>query len=296
MYNNNSQQNPLLNKEEENELDSLLIKNTKNIFNKKINRCTCNICSRIPLSCCFFMISFLFLLVLITALLVTILLLIEELYKEINDVYITNYVIDPVINEKSNYTQSYNIRNEILDDIYLESKISNIEIATEFLLENLNDKMINNNNFKPIASDSFPIHQGKKQESYIDDTEENYFVYEEKVKNDPDDLKNTNYNLISAMTYYLKIFEKNTNLLINNKNFLTVNEFFIYNQNTDDDRIILTYCDNWEMNAGFVRSMFQNKSIMNDIIKDINNSSNNCKEYITRNNFIQDTQINLLKF
>ena len=295
MYNNNFQQNPLINKEEDNELDSLLKKNNKNFFSTKINRCTCNICSKIPLSCCFFMISFLFLLVLIAALLTTILLLIEELYVEINDIYITNYVIDPIINVKSNYTQSYNIRNEVLDDIYLESKISNLQIATEFITENLqsssNKKMVINDNFKPIASESYPIYKGIKQSSYYE-TEENYFVYEEKTSSST----NINYNLISAMTHYLKIFEKNTNLVVNKENFLTVKEFFIYNQNNNGDRILLTYCDDWKTDAGFVKGMFQNKSIMNDIINDINNKSNNCVEYIVRNLFLEETEINLMKF
>ena len=61
----------------------------------------------------------------------------KSLYKEINDLYFTNFVIDPIINKKTNSTQSFNIKNEVLDSIYLESKLNNMQIATEFILDNL---------------------------------------------------------------------------------------------------------------------------------------------------------------
>ena len=61
----------------------------------------------------------------------------KSLYQEINDLYFTNFVIDPIINKKTNSTQSFNIKNEILDSIYLESKLTNMQIAAEFIVDNL---------------------------------------------------------------------------------------------------------------------------------------------------------------
>ena len=39
--------------------------------------------------------------------------------------------IDPIINKKTNKKQVFNIRNEVLDDIYFESKLTNMQIAIE---------------------------------------------------------------------------------------------------------------------------------------------------------------------
>ena len=133
----------LINEEDNNHQDNnefienILSENTF-LFKESNNKlCKCNICTKIPLFFCFFIIASLFLVILLSSFLIIGIFLMKSLYKEINDLYFTNFVIDPIINKKTNSTQSFNIKNEVLDSIYLESKLNNMQIATEFILDNL---------------------------------------------------------------------------------------------------------------------------------------------------------------
>ena len=135
--------NSLINEEDNNHQDNnefienILSENTF-LFKESNNKlCKCNICTKIPLFFCFFIIASLFLVILLSSFLIIGIFLMKSLYKEINDLYFTNFVIDPIINKKTNSTQSFNIKNEVLDSIYLESKLNNMQIATEFILDNL---------------------------------------------------------------------------------------------------------------------------------------------------------------
>ena len=135
--------NSLINEEDNNHQDNnefienILSENTF-LFKESNNKlCKCNVCTKIPLFFCFFIIASLFLVILLSSFLIIGIFLMKSLYKEINDLYFTNFVIDPIINKKTNSTQSFNIKNEVLDSIYLESKLNNMQIATEFILDNL---------------------------------------------------------------------------------------------------------------------------------------------------------------
>ena len=137
--------NSLINEEDNNHQDNnefienILSENTF-LFKESNNKlCKCNICTKIPLFFCFFIIASLFLVILLSSFLIIGIFLMKSLYKEINDLYFTNFVIDPIINKKTNSTQSFNIKNEVLDSIYLESKLNNMQIATEFILDNLDN-------------------------------------------------------------------------------------------------------------------------------------------------------------
>ena len=181
----------LINEEDNNHQDNnefienILSENTF-LFKESNNKlCKCNICTKIPLFFCFFIIASLFLVILLSSFLIIGIFLMKSLYKEINDLYFTNFVIDPIINKKTNSTQSFNIKNEVLDSIYLESKLNNMQIATEFILDNLEnyenemikDKsdstfnciQIDSNDGKPICKDDSNIEENKN-------IEDNYYI------------------------------------------------------------------------------------------------------------------------
>ena len=347
MSNPIEEKHTLINNEEEKKNDFTFI---ENIFQKptdflkdaKNKICSWRICTKIPLSLCFFMIAALFLFFLLGSFFITAYLLMKSLYKEINDLYFTNFVIDPIINKKANKTQAFNIRNEILDEIYLESKLSNLQIATEFINDNLfvnntiNYNMTihntNNNSFKPIMLDKSKLSDGIKiyDISYLDENEKDYFIYESGISTEQNDFSIFNYNLFSSLTHYLKLFESNLNFTIFKKNFLSIKQIFLYNQDiNNNNKILLTYCNNWDNENGLIEAIFNKENIFTDIINDINikrfnysydndiyneneidkddnndteydefkNISKDYSDYIIRNDFqVKINQLNLLKF
>ena len=328
---NTGEKNALINNEESKN-DFAFIENIfqkPSIFLKDAKNKICNwkICTRIPLSLCFFMIATLFLLILLGSFFLAAILLMKSLYIEINELYFTNFVIDPIINKKTNKTEIFNIRNEILDELYLQSKLSNLEIASEFIIENLfangtNNNMTShiteNNFFKSIMIDTNQIKDGQKllMSAENEENEKDYFIYESGVQNDDSDYSVFNYNLFSALTHYLKLFESNLNFDIFNKNFISIKEIFIFNQDINNNyKILLTYCHDWDNSNGLIEAMFNKENTFKSIINEMNtkifnisyfNSKNEHEivektldffQYITRNDFQENiNQLNLLKF
>ena len=323
-----AEKNSLIDNEEVKKDDFAFI---ENIFQKpttflkdaKRKICKWKICTKIPLSLCFFMIATLFLIVLLGSFFITAILLMKSLYKEINELYFTNFVIDPIINKKTNKTETFNIRNEVLDEVYLESKLYNLQIASEFIIENLfTDEGINknmtthtdNNDFKSIMIDINQINGGEKKtlETEKEENEKDYFIYESGVTS-VDDFTTFNYNLFSSLTHYLKLFENNLNFEIFDEKFLSIKEFFMFNQDINTNKkIMLTYCNNWDNDNGLIEAMFNKENLFSDIINEMNKKllynyldeeeNYNLKnldffEYITRNDFQENVnQLNLLKF
>ena len=317
--------NSLINEEDNNHQDNnefienILSANTF-LFKESNNKlCKCNICTKIHLFFCFFIIASLFLVILLSSFLIIGIFLMKSLYKEINDLYFTNFVIDPIINKKTNSTQSFNIKNEVLDSIYLESKLNNMQIATEFILDNLEnyenemikDKsdstfnciQIDSNDGKPICKDDSNIEENKN-------IEDNYYIYTKNYNND--------FNpLFLGLTHYLKLFENNLKFVdIFGNEFLNIKEYFFYLENNDINpfQVLLTYCSNWSTENGLIEDIFkssnfnkiinENKNILNINITDINtleqnetnfNFSNSFVEYIVNNDFNMD-QINQLNY
>ena len=72
-------------------LENILSENSFLLNDSKNKCCNCNICSKIPLFLCFFMIASLFLIILLGSFLIIGIFLMESLYKEINDLYFTCY-------------------------------------------------------------------------------------------------------------------------------------------------------------------------------------------------------------
>ena len=267
--------------------NSFLLKESKN----KCFVCLC--CTKIPLFFCFFMIAFLFLIILLTSFSIIGIYLMKSLYQEINDLYFTNFVIDPIINKKTNSTQSFNIKNEILDSVYLESKLTNMQIASEFIMENLQSNkddttIINNmvkhnsehNNFKCIRIEEENICESDSEKN----NETNYYIY---AKNYNSDFN----NVFSGLTHYLKFFENNLIFEdIFDNQFLNIKEYFFYfenrtNENSEDTeeqfKVLLTYCDNWNIENGLTENIFQSSNF-NNIIKEINSEKNDSEEYINK--------------
>ena len=293
--------------------NSFLLKESKN----KCFMCLC--CTKIPLFLCFFMIAFLFLIILLTSFLIIGIYSMKSLYQEINDLYFTNFVIDPIINKKTNSTQSFNIKNEILDSIYLESKLTNMQIATEFIMDNLESNkddttIINNmikhntehNNFKCIRKEERNICESGDENK---NNEINYYIYAKDYKNDFN-------NIFSGMTQYFKFFENNLIFEdIFENQFLNIKEYFFYfkkktdenSVDTEDEfKILLTYCDNWNTENGLTEDIFQSSNF-NNIIKEILSRNNDTEEYINEddsnkyveyilNNDFNDEHINQLNY
>ena len=218
-------------------IENMLSENSFLLKQSQSNCCKCNCCTKIPLFLCFFLIASIFLIILLGAFLVTGIVLMKSLYKEINDLYFTNFVIDPIINKKTNSTQSFNIKNEVLDSIYLESKLTNMQIASEFILENLDkykddtniiNKMISNDNFKCIRIDGEENTKNNEEENTenndcTNNYEDNYYVYKNEENNIEEDFK----KFFFGMTPYLRFFENNLEFkdIFENK-FLNMKEFF----------------------------------------------------------------------
>ena len=324
----NGLNNSLINNEEEKKYEFAFI---ENIFQKptallkdaKNKICGCKICTKIPLSLCFFMIAFLFLFVLLGSFYITDILLMKALYKEINDLYFTNYVIDPIINKKLNKTQAFNIRNEVLDEIYLESKLSNLQISIEFINENeeyKNQMMIHNtehNSFNSIMYDKQKIYNGNINNSETLKSENDYFIDQNGGGSTEKDYSTYNFNLYSSLTHYLKFFENNLNFEIYGNKYLSIKEFFIYSQDQlNEYRTMLTYCYDWDNENGLIEAIYIANNF-NKIMKEINerryndtylhskegvfdendNQWGDYSQYIVRNDFIEKIdELNLLKF
>ena len=321
--------NSLINNEEEKKYEFAFI---ENIFQKptallkdaKNKICGCKICTKIPLSLCFFMIAFLFLFVLLGSFYITDILLMKALYKEINDLYFTNYVIDPIINKKTNKTQAFNIRNEILDDIYLESKLSNLQISIEFIHENekyKNQMMVHNtehNSFNSIMNEKQKIYNGKIDSSEDLKSEDDYFIVQSGAGGNDNDYSTFNFNLISSLTHYLKFFENNLNFEIYGNKYLSIKEYFIYSQDSFNEfRAMLTYCYDWDNENALIETIYKANNF-NNIMKEINgkryndtyidnkgggsddgndNQGSDYSQYIVRNDFKEKIdELNLLKF
>ena len=325
----NGLNNSLINNEEEKKYEFAFI---ENIFQKptallkdaKNKIFSCKICTKIPLSLCFFMIAFLFLFVLLGSFYITDILLMKALYKEINDLYFTNYVIDPIINKQLNKTQAFNIRNEILDEIYLESKLSNLQISIEFINENekyKNQMMVHNtehNSFNSIMNERQKIYNGNIDSSEDLKSEDDYFIVQSGAGGNVNDYSIFNFNLYSSLTHYLKFFENNLNFEIYGKKYLSIKEYFIYSQDQINEfKTMLTYCYDWDNENGLIETIYKSNNF-NQIIKKINekryndillhskeegnfdendNQGNDYSQYIVRNDFKEKIdELNLLKF
>ena len=248
----------------------------------------------------------------------------KALYKEINDLYFTNYVIDPIINKQLNKTQAFNIRNEILDEIYLESKLSNLQISIEFINENekyKNQMMVHNtehNSFNSIMNERQKIYNGNIDSSEDLKSEDDYFIVQSGAGGNVNDYSIFNFNLYSSLTHYLKFFENNLNFEIYGKKYLSIKEYFIYSQDQINEfKTMLTYCYDWDNENGLIETIYKSNNF-NQIIKKINekryndillhskeegsfdendNEGNDYSQYIVRNDFKEKIdELNLLKF
>ena len=326
--------NNLINNEEEKKdaafIENIFQKPTALLKDAKKKICGCKICTKIPLPLCFFMIAFLFLFVLLSSFFIAAIILMRALYKEINDLYFTNFVIDPIINKKTNKTQSFNIRNEVLDDIYLESKLSNLQISIEFINDNLDlykDNMVihntEHNYFNSFMIEKNQIYNGERIDNESLEKEQDYFILEKGVDFNNEESK-FNYNLFSSLTHYFKLFENNLDFNIFGNKYLSIKELFVYNQvigEFSDYKTLLTYCYDWDNENGLIEEIFNADLNFNKIISEINSRKYNeanyindkneklsdieynisqtsdFSEYITRNDFQERiNQLNLLKF
>ena len=305
-------------KENKEFMENILSENSFLLKDSKSRCCRCRICTRIPLFLCFFMIASFFLIILLGSFLTIGILLMKSLYKEINDLYFTNFVIDPIINKKTNSTQAFNIKNEVLDTIYLESKLTNLQIATEFIQDNFEThKLTTLNDFNCIRTDK--ENQNICKDEDVDDSnkkfEENYFLYTNDTKIEDEKIK----KFFLSLTHYLRLFEKNLEFDdIFGKNFMNIKEYFLYfqkekeendegdgNDNKDEKNfnILLTYCNNWNTENGLIEFIFHSsnfKSIINTINAKIlaekeEDESNKFLEFIVNNDFT-DVKINQLNY
>ena len=297
-----------LDKDNKEFIENILSENSFLLNDSKNKCCNCNFCSKIPLFICFFMIGSIFLIILLGSFLIIGIFLMKYLYREINDLYFTNFVIDPIINKKTNSTQAFNIKNEVLDSIYLESKLINMQIAAEFNMENLQNssgqiisEMTKHEDFKCIRTDNSSMNICEAGQN---DYEDNYFLY---INNNTFDGEEDLKNLFSSLTYYLRLFENNLEFNdIFDKKFINIKEYFFYfkKENDDNFKILLTYCNNWDTENGLIENIFKTSNF-NEIINKINENASeteeyeydNFEEFIVNNDFNNDiiNEFNYLK-
>ena len=260
------------------------------------NKYCCFHCLRkIPLFCCFFWIYFILLFILLIFLLLTFHYLINKLNEAINVKYFSKEIIDPIVNSNSNYTQSFNIRNKIMDDIILENKIYNLRIFIEF--SNLiSDQLTIDNNF------NFKYHCNiiSKKEPY------DAFIY---IKEKYCDYNCPYIKLFNKLSYYLKTFYINldykkvdyTNNNLPFNSIFNIKEIMIYNYN-DNYTKYLTMCDDWSDEYGFLHNLISDETIIQNIHNSFNNSFNNSEkkepflDFFVENNYTSNQKISYLKF
>ncbi len=255
--------------------------------------CCFNYISKIPLFCCFFWIFFILLFILLTFLLLTFHYLINKLNQAINVKYFSKEIINPIINSNLNYTQSFNIRNKIMDDIILENKIYNLRIFTEFS-KLLAGQFTIDNNFRFKYYCNIAINK----ESY------DAFIYTKGIYCD----YNCPYiNLFQQLSYYLKTFYNNldykmvdyTNNYLPFNSVFNIKEIMIYNYNYNENYTrYLTICDDWSDEYGFLHNLISDRTIIDNISQSFEDYSENYTflDFFIENNYTSNQKISYLKF
>ena len=136
--------------------------------------CSCCYCCHIPLFLCFIIIIGFFLFFLIFSLFIANYFMMKLIFDAINNNYFSTEIIDPIINRNANFTQSFNTRIKVLDEILLESKLYNMEYAIEF-----NKKF--ENNIQDIPISEIKIKKNNSEELFPDNNSpnevNNFFIH-----------------------------------------------------------------------------------------------------------------------
>ena len=245
-YNNNKS---LLNLEK-NELNN---NNNNNIFFKCFNK--------ISLHYCFFILIGIFLILFILIIFFSVFILYNSLYKTLYKKYFIKEIYEPIINSNSNFSHAFNIRNKALNDIILEFRLKNLEIISNFII----------NNYDSNINDFYKLHNGFNLYSSIinENLDFNYF--------------NENKNYLFKIEEFM-IFDINSNNKITNKNGYLFN---FLNSNDKIKKIV----DDIENNNN---TILYNKNIIS------NNNNNNFKsefaDYVIKNENFYENNLNYIKF
>jgi hypothetical protein len=193
------------------------------------------------------------------------------LYKNVNQFYLTQYVIQPISNLNENFTQTMTLRIKTIEQIILESKLMNIGAMTEFVMKN---------EIKSLPS--------YKIESSIDENNYNADLNGEGLRKIPD--------------MFINITSKEGSPQENTYNkFLILSEFLSFiNKNSDVPFIIeemmildlkrmeyLTYTKNFKRPKQFIQSDFTTSYIWEEIQKKF--VDHKFLDYIVENIYSQDS-------
>ena len=232
--------------------------------------CSCCYCCHIPLFLCFIIIIGFFLFFLIFSLFIANYFMMKLIFDAINNNYFSTEIIDPIINRNANFTQSFNTRIKVLDEILLESKLYNMEYAIEF------NKNFENIQVSPISE--IKIKQNNSEELFPDN-------------NSPNEVNNFFIHLNTANNK--KMFEMILNVFNSFKEnmgkLFYIEEFSIFHEDGD----YLTYCENWSTQQGYFSNFFfsltkENFTKFNEKYKFTN--------YIVINKYDIEDYLNYLKF
>lgn len=184
--------------------------------------------------------------------------LITRLYKAMQTNYFSKRIIEPLINRNANLTQAYNIRIKLLDDILLESRLSNIKYLMKFTNDNYNHSIDIDNTFK----------------------NKNYYmkIKYPTVQHDKDN--QDMFNLISKISF---LFQSNLNE--------GIQEIILIDKTTKN---YFTYCNNIEKEYLYFQELSQNDKSLQFI--DNTAKKYEFADFIVNNQYQCDSYLNYLKF
>lgn len=251
--------------------------NTDSVPPKK--SCSCCKCCHIPLFFCFLLIIGFFLFFLIFSLFIANYFMMKMSFDAINNNYFSTEIIDPIINRNANFTQSFNARIKVLDEILLESKLYNMKYAIEFAsaFENKTKNNITEIKIKQNGTnDLFPNDTSKDASKDASSKQaDNFFVHLNE--------KSNNKKMFEMILDVFNSFKENM------EEFFGIEEFSIFHDKGD----YLTYCKNWSTQHGYFSNFFF--SLKQDDFKKFKGDSG-FTNYIVINQYDINSYLNYIKF
>ena len=238
----------------------LLIEKNEQNNNNKNNNIFFKCFNKISLNYCFFILIGIFLILFILIIFFSVFILFNSLYKILYKKYFIKEIYDPIINSNSNFSHAFNMRNKALNDIILEFRLKNLEIISNFIINNYYDTNIN---------DFSKLKNGMNL--YLSTINENMdFNYFNEYK-----------NYLFKIEEFM-IFDINSNNKISNKNGYLIN--FL-----DSNDKIKKIVDDIENNN---KTILYNKNI----ISNNNNFKSEFADYVIKNEYFYGNNLNYIKF
>ena len=270
IINNNVNKNNINKIKEENKSKININNNYNQLFlnlekNEEINKNKFYICfNRISLHYCFFILIGIFLIVFILIIFFSIFILFNNIYKTLYKKYFIKEIFEPINNSNSNLSHAFNIRNKALNDIILESRLKNLAIITKFIINNLN-----------INENSIDFSILKNGINYYEQTINEY----------------KDFNYFNDSKNYLFKIDEFIIFDINSHKYL----HFSYNLN---NKYLKKFLDPNENIQKIVEDIQKNNKniLFNNVLSDNNNFKSDFVDYVFKNEYFNENNLNYIKF